>query len=219
MGGYIRQIIHMKLNKKQKRQETPADREGKKRPFQDDTALIIAAAIILIVAQAYILSLSEPQGKQKMVIVRTQNEDVERTVNQDLSLQRQSIEEHIKQFLFMPDAKADNPALKPRQAFFSSEGWSDYQQYLHTDKPRLAEGQSLRAEFVFGSQRYALIGDDNIAFRADGLFCRGMDKNFTCGPQRFQIEILMRGDVNAPDALTFEKWSVVPPTPVVAGTP
>lgn len=204
----------MKLKTKDAQQRNK-DAANKKRPFQDDSAIILAAAVILIVAQAYVFSALQDSAKPKKVIIKAQTDDVARTVNQNLSTQRQSIEEYIKRYLFVPDNRADNPALANRRPAFSEAGWQGYLAYLADQQSRLPVGEGLNAEFVFGSQKYAVLGDDSTAFKADGMFCFGVDQNYRCGPQRFVIEVLMSGSISSPDALTFEMWKVAPP-PVTA---
>jgi|GEM_PF-6314178 len=206
--------MKVKAKNAQKRNK---DAAGKKRPFQDDSAIILAAAIILILAQYYVFSALQDNAQPKKVIIKAQTDDVARTVNQNLSGQRQSIEEHIKRYLFIPSNQPNNPVLMARRPAFSEAGWQGYQQYIAGQQNRLPAGEGLNAEFVFGSQKYAVLSDNSTAFKADGMFCFGVDQNYRCGPQRFVIELLLRGSISAPDTLTFDAWEVAPPKP--AATP
>ncbi len=189
----------------------PKDREGKKRPFQDDTALIVAVAIILITAQLYYVALMKELAKPKKVVIRVEGDDVARAINQDLAGQRNNIEGHIKDFLAIPHKEADDARMARYKPFFNAQGWQGYQEYVATMQKTLGAGQSLRAEFVFGSQKYAALSGDLTMFRADGLFCFGQASGFKCGPQGFSMQVVMRGNVNKIDALQFEDWKVLPP--------
>lgn len=198
--------VKIKKSKKDQR-----GREGKKRPFQDDTALIIAAALILIVAQYYYYTLIQELSKPKKVVIKVEGDDIARAVSQNLTEQRHSIETHIKNFMAIPDKQANEAHMARRKPYFSEQGWQDYQQYIATMQSRLSEGQALRAEFTLGSQKYAVLGSDLTGFRAEGLFCLGQEPHFKCGPQGFSLQIMLRGNVNKPDILQFEDWSVMPP--------
>lgn len=197
---------------KVKNQKTgPKDREGKKRPFQDDTALIVAVAIILITAQIYYVALMKELAKPKKVVIRVEGDDVARAINQDLAGQRNNIEAHIKNFLAIPQREADDARMAHHKPFFNAQGWQGYQEYVATMQKTLGAGQSLRAEFVFGSQKYATLSGDLTIFRADGLFCLGQDAGLKCGPQGFSMQVVMRGNLNKLDGLQFEDWKVLPP--------
>ncbi len=187
------------------------DREGRKRPFQDDTALIIAAAIILITAQYYYYSLMQEMAKPKKVVIRVEGDDVARAVSQDLAAQRSNIEAHIKNFLAVPRKQNDDAQTARYKPFFSATGWQAYQQYTAMMQKTLTEGQSLRAEFTLGSQKYAVLGDNLTGFRANGLFCFGQATSFKCGPQGFSLQVILRGNINKPGSLQFEEWKVMPP--------
>lgn len=199
------------LKKPKKNQQRNKDKEGKKRPLQDDSALILAVAVILVVGYAYVMTSVQNSNQPRKIIIKAQTDDVERTVNQDLSLQRQNIEEHIKKFLALPEGAPDNPLIIARQGFFNPQGWEGYQRYLAERQGTIPAGQQLKAEFVYGSQKYAVLGDDLTAFRANGTFCFGGDKDYKCGPQRFVMEAILRGSINSPDALIFEDWKIMPP--------
>ena len=187
------------------------DREGRKRPFQDDTALIIAAAIILITAQYYYYSLIQEMSKPKKIVIRVEGDDVARAVSQDLATQRGNIETHIKNFLAVPGKQSDAAQIAHRQPFFNAAGWQSYQQYTAMIQKVLSDGQALRAEFTMGSQKYVVLGDNLTGFRAEGLFCFGQAPHFRCGPQGFSLQVMLRGNINQPDALQFEEWKVMPP--------
>lgn len=194
-----------------KSKKDPRNRDGKKRPFQDDTALIVAAVLILIVAQYYYFSLMQELARPKKEVVRVVGDDVARAVGQDLTTQRENIEEHIKKFLTAPGRQDGAVPWGRYKPFFSAQGWQSYQQYTAFLQKALAEGQSLRIAFKPGSQKYAVLGADLTGFRADGLFCFGREGKFRCGPQGFSMQAMLRGSVNKPDALQFEEWHVLPP--------
>lgn len=203
--------------KVKKHKSGPKDRAGKKRPFQDDTALIVAVAIILITAQLYYVALMKELARPQKVVIKVEGDDVARAVNQDLAGQRSNIEDHIKNFLSIPRKQTDEAHMARYKPFFSAQGWQGYQQYVATMQKALGAGQSLRAEFVFGSQKYAVLDSDLTGFRADGLFCFGQGAHFKCGPQGFTMQAVLRGNVNKADALQFEDWRVTLPSPVTAG--
>lgn len=209
----------MKVKAKQG-QKRNSDREGKKRPFQDDSALILAVMCIMIVAHAYVIAAFRAPAAPQKIVITGQAGDVASAISQNLSAQRKEIEEHIKQFLAVPENAAQTMA--GRRPFFSDYSWGTYQAYLAEQQDKLVMaggGAGLRAEFVFGSQKYAMLPDGRIAFRADGLYCVGVAENSSCGPHRFVIELLMRGSISQPASLSFEDWRVMPPPQAAAPTP
>lgn len=200
-------------------QKRSTDAEGKKRPFQDDTALILAVMCIMVVGHAYVIAKLRVPAPSRKIIVTAQTGDVASAISQNLSAQRESIEEHIKYFMAIPEGAADQALLAARGASFSVSGWDAYQNYLTEQQKKLAAagGLGLRTEFVLGSQKYGVLSDGRTVFRATGIYCFGLAENYRCGPQRFIIELVMRGSINEPEALSFDDWHVWPP-PVEAAS-
>ncbi len=197
--------------KVKKPKKDPKDREGKKRPFQDDTALILAAAILLMVAQYYYFSMMQEMAKPKKIVIRVEGDNVARAVSQDLAAQRGNIETHVKNFLVVSGQQSDEAQMARYKPFFSAPAWQSYQQYVATMQKALGAGQSLRAEFTLGSQKYAVLGDDLTGLIAEGLFCFGQGTSFKCGPHGFSLQLMLRGNINQPGTLQFEEWKVMPP--------
>lgn len=186
------------------------DRDGKKKPVQDDTLLIVAVALILIVMQTYVFSTMQKLSVPQKIVIRIDSDDVARAINQDLNAQRNNIETHLKNFLYVPDNNRENPVLINRRDFFSTDAWGHYQSYIAAIQKYLADQKSVRAEFIFGTPRYAVLVDGGTAFRADGLFCMGTAAAYQCGPQGFRLEVLMRGDIRDADQLRFDSWRLLP---------
>jgi hypothetical protein len=201
----------MKIKVKQS-QERNTDREGKKRPFQDDSALIFVVMCIMVMGYAYVIAKVRVPAPSRKIIVTAQTGDVASAIGQNLSAQRQSIEDHIKFFMALPDGAADQALLATRSASFSASGWEAYQQYLAEQQKKLAAagGLGLKTEFVLGSQKYGVLSDGRTVFHATGIYCFGLAENYHCGPQRFTIELIMRGSINKPEALSFDDWRVWP---------
>ncbi len=217
-GRFLQRQMKIKINQGQKRN---TDKEGKKRPFQDDTALILAVICIMVVAHAYVVAKLRVPAPSQRIVVTAQTGDVASAIGQNLSAQRQDIEEHIKYFMAIPEGMTDQALLAARGVSFSVAGWPAYQQYLTEQQKKLAEagGLGLRAEFVLGSQKYAILSDGRTVFRAEGIYCFGIAEDYRCGPQRFIIELVMYGSISKPEALSFDSWRVWTPLPAAETSP